>query len=137
MVWYLYHKLIKLIQRTQTSRNEANLWLHKFVSNCQVVTEAFQPEDCVPVIKDLELGGETAPTQKSLGLLWEIMSDTFTYSASASIKSYTRCGVLTSINSVFDPLGLLAPVTIQGRALIMELTSKPSDWDTPVPESNL
>lgn len=41
------------------------------------------------------------------------------------------------MNSVFDPLGLLAPVTIQGRALLRELTSELSDWDTPLPEDKL
>lgn len=118
---------INLLQRTQASIAESNLRLHKFVSNCQAVTEAFPPEDCVPVIKDLDLGGETAPMQRSLGLLWEIGSDTFTYSASSTIRPFTRRGVLSTVNSVSDSLGLLAPVTIQGRALLRELTSELSD----------
>ncbi|XP_037617247.1 uncharacterized protein LOC119483203 [Sebastes umbrosus] len=125
---------IDLLQRTQASLAESNLRLHKFVSNCQAVMEAFPPEDCAPVIKDLDLNGENAPTQRSLGLLWEISSDTFTYSASTMNKPFTRRGVLSMVNSVFDPLGLLAPVTIQGRALLRELTSEQSDWDSPLPE---
>lgn len=125
---------INLLQQTQASLAKSNLRLHKFVSNCPAVTKAFPSEDCVPVIKDLELGGETALMQRSLDLLWDIRSDIFTYSASTIIKPFTRRGVLSTVNSVFDPLGLVAPVTIQGRALLRELSSQPSDWDTPLPE---
>ncbi len=128
---------IDLLQRTQASLAESNLCLHKFASNSQTVMEAFPLEDCAPVIKDLDLSGETSPTQRSLGLLWEITTDTFTYSASTITKPFTRRGVLSTVNSVFDPLGLLAPVTIQGRALLRELTSEQSDWDTFLPEDKL
>ncbi len=69
---------IDLLQRTQASLAESNLRLHKFVSNSQTVMEAFPLEDCALVIKDLDLSGETSPTQRSLGLLWEITNDTFT-----------------------------------------------------------
>ncbi len=128
---------IDLPQRAQASLAESNLRLHKFASNSQTVMEAFPLEDCAPVIKDLDLSGETSPTQRSLGLLWEITTDTFTYSASTITKPFTRRGVLSTVNSVFDPLGLLAPVTIQGRALLRELTSEQSDWDTFLPEDKI
>lgn len=58
----------------------------------------------------------------------------FTFSVATSDKPFTWRGVLSSVNSVFDPLGLLAPVTIQGRALLRELTSEWSELDTPLPE---
>ncbi|XP_034163934.2 uncharacterized protein LOC117598271 [Pangasianodon hypophthalmus] len=128
---------IDLLQRTQASLAESNIHLHKFASNSQTVMEAFPPEDCAPVIKDLDLSGETSPMQRSLGLLWEITTDTFTYSTSTITKPFTRRGVLSTVNSVFDPLGLLAPVTIQGRALLRELTFEQSDWDTFLPEDKL
>lgn len=128
---------IDLLYRTQTSLVESNLRLHKFASNSQAVLEAFPPEDCTAAMKDVDLSGEAAPTQRSLGLLWEITSDTFTYSVSTDTKPFTRRGVLSTVNSVFDPLGFLAPVTIQGRALLRELTAELSEWDTPLPEDKL
>ncbi|KAM7373874.1 hypothetical protein PAMP_006564 [Pampus punctatissimus] len=128
---------IDLLRRTQASLAESNLRLHKFVSNSPAVTRAFPREDCVPVIKDLDLSEETTPMQRSLGLLWEIKTDTFTFSASTAVKPFTRRGVLSTVNSVFDPMGLLALVTIQGRALLRELTSELTDWDTPLPVNKL
>lgn len=96
--------------------------------------QAFCPKDCAEVVKDLDLGGEETQSQQSLGLIWETMTDTFTFSVATTDKPFTRRGVLSSVNSVYDPLGLLAPVTIQERALLRELTSESSDWDSPLPE---
>lgn len=72
-----------------------------------------------------------------LRFAWEITSNTFTFSASNTNKPFTRRGVLSTVNSVFDHLGLLAPVTIHGRVLLRELTSKRSYWDTPLPQDKL
>lgn len=80
---------IDLLQRTQCSLAESNLRLHKFVSNQKAVMDSFSSVDCAPVIKDLDLNGESTPTQRSLGLLWEIASDTFTFSASTMDKPFT------------------------------------------------
>lgn len=128
---------IDLLSRTQTSLAESNLRLHKFVSNSQTVLEAFAPEDCAAIVEGVDFCGEQVLTQRSLGLLWEIKSDTFTFSVDHDIKPFTRRGILSTVNSVFDPLGFLAPVTIQGRALLRELTAELSDWDTTLPEDKL
>ncbi|KAI4873908.1 hypothetical protein NFI96_029123 [Prochilodus magdalenae] len=125
---------IDLLKRTKASLAESNLHLHKIASNSQVVMEAFPPEDHAKVIKDLDFTGDTEPTQRSLGLRWEIQADTFTFRVTVGDKPYTRRGVLSTVNSLFDPLGFVAPVTIRGRALLRELTSHTSEWDKPLPE---
>jgi hypothetical protein len=48
-------------------------------------------------------------------------------------KPFTRRGVLSSINSLFDPLGLTAPVTIAGKSLLREAMTGNHDWDAPLP----
>ncbi|XP_033759487.1 uncharacterized protein LOC117341732 [Pecten maximus] len=44
--------------------------------------------------------------------------------------------MLSALNSVFDPIGFLAPFTIQGRILWRELTAG-SGWDEPLSESHV
>lgn len=127
---------ISLLQRTQTSLSESNLRLHKFASNSEAVLQAFAPEDRA-VLKDLDLSGEVTPAQRSLGLLWETMTDTFTFKVSKDKKPFTRRGVLSTVNSVFDPLGMVAPVTIEGKSLLREFSVNTSDWDAPLPEQKL
>ena len=91
---------INLLQRTQASLSESNLRLHKFVSNRQAVMDAFPLEDCAAGVKDMDLSGETATMQRSLGLCWNTATDTFTFSVSTSDKPFTRRGVLSIVNSL-------------------------------------
>ncbi|KAK0143407.1 hypothetical protein N1851_018479 [Merluccius polli] len=48
-------------------------------------------------------------------------------------KPFTRRVVLSTVNSLYDPLGFLAPVTIQGRLFLRDLTKQAEDWDSPLP----
>ncbi len=108
---------ISLLKRTQKALAQSNIKLHKIASNSTTVMKAFPPEDLTKGIKDLDLTKETLPNQRSLGLCWEMESDTFTFQVTNSEKPFTRRGVLSVINSLYDPLGLVTPVTIRGRAL--------------------
>lgn len=124
---------IDLLQRTQASLAESNLRLHKIASNSAQVLSAFPPEDCAKGIKDLDLGEEAMLIQRSLGLCWEVTTDTFTFQTSSGNKPFTRRGVLSTVNGLYDPIGFAAPVTIQGRLLLRELSKGVDDWDTPLP----
>lgn len=37
------------------------------------------------------------------------------------------------MNSLYDPLGFVAPITIQGKALLQELSTDTNDWDALLP----
>lgn len=38
---------------------------------------------------------------------------------------------MSTVNSLYDPLGFVAPITMQGKALLRELSSEQSEWDAP------
>ncbi len=78
----------------------------------------------------MDLSGAVPPIQQTLGLCWEIAGDTFTYEVPSVNKPFTKHGVLSTVNSIFDPLGMVSPVTVQGQALLRELSNYTSDWDT-------
>ncbi|XP_060907695.1 uncharacterized protein LOC132984770 [Labrus mixtus] len=127
---------IDLLKHTQASLADSNLRLHKIASNSIKVMPAFAPGDLAAGLKDLGFDEEALPVQRSLGLCWNIDSDTFTFKVSFSDKPFTRRGVLSTVNSLFDPLGLVVPVTIRGRALLRELSTEVHDWDTELPADN-
>lgn len=96
---------------------------------------AFPAEESVNDIKDLDLSVDELPVQRSLGVRWNIMSDTFTFHVPESQRPFTHRGVLSIVNSLFDPLVFLAPVTIEGRLLLRELSTQGTEWDTCLPEA--
>ncbi|KAK7895612.1 hypothetical protein WMY93_020937 [Mugilogobius chulae] len=124
---------VDLLTRTKNMLAESNLRLHKVASNCSLVMEAFPVEDRAKDLKDLDLGIDPLPVQRSLGLCWNLQTDSFTYLVSDDTKPFTRRGVLSTVNSLYDPLGFAAPIIMQGKALLRELSSEERDWDAPLP----
>ncbi|KAI4892131.1 hypothetical protein NFI96_008825, partial [Prochilodus magdalenae] len=128
---------IAALKRAQETLATSNLTLHKFVSNSVNVMKAFPKEDLAKGLKDLDLGTDFPPMQRSLGISWDVATDEFTFQVSAAEKPYTRRGVLSTINSLYDPFGFAVPVSIRGRALLRQLTTNSCEWDDPLPERKL
>ncbi|XP_051792766.1 uncharacterized protein LOC127530319 [Acanthochromis polyacanthus] len=127
---------IDLLTRTQQMLAASNLRLHKIASNCPEVLKAFSQSDHAKGLQNLDFDDNSALIQRSLGLSWELKHDVFTFRAAATEKPYTRRGALSVLNSLYDPLGLVAPVIIQGKFLLRELTCNETlDWDTPLPDA--
>lgn len=70
---------VDLLKRTQDVLSDSILHLHKIVSNKREVTEAFPSHDYANDFKDLDFSSDALPVQCSLGLNWDLISDTFTF----------------------------------------------------------
>ncbi|VDI30798.1 Hypothetical predicted protein [Mytilus galloprovincialis] len=124
---------VKLMKDTQQALAKyGNLRLHKFASNCAEVMSAFHASDLAFKFKDLDLESDSKPLQRSLGLSWDVNTDNFLFQLSSENKPITRRGILSTINSLYDPLGFLAPVIIQGKLLLRKIVSETVDWDQPL-----
>nr|CAI5861400.1 unnamed protein product [Callosobruchus analis] len=70
---------------------------------------------------------------KTLGLLWNTTLDIFCYSVHMSeLKVVTKRTILSTIARIFDPLGLIAPITIVAKLILQKLWQSNSDWDKSV-----
>ena len=94
------------------------------------------PEDLSKELKNLDLDTDDLPMQRSLGLNWDLDTDSFTFRVSLKETPFTRRGVLSTVSSLYDPLGLIAPVTIQGKLILRNLISGTVDWDEPLSENH-
>lgn len=65
--------------------------------------KSFDTEDLSSDLKNLDFAVDSLPTQRSLGLNWNFESDSFFFKISKDSKSYTRRGVLSTINSILTP----------------------------------
>ena len=117
----------------------ANLCLHKIASSYAKVMEVFPPDDHASGLHNLDFNKGPIPIQRSLGVYWDLKSDAFTFQVALKKKPFTRQGVLSVTNSLYDPLGLTAPVIIKGKQLLRSLTtelsaSQPNTWVSRSPQ---
>lgn len=66
----------------------------------------FPADDLAKDLKDLDIGKDDLPDQKSLGLSWDINADVFNFKLSSDQKPFTRRGVLSTITACLIPLDL-------------------------------
>lgn len=77
------------------------------------------------------LGVEPLPLQ-SLALNWHLQTDVFSFIVSREERLFTCRGILSTVNSIFDPLGFVGPITVQGKAIARELCIEHYQWGDPI-----
>ena len=83
---------------------------------------------------DTDNSSDCLPMERALGVEWCAEVDTFRFQINLGNKGTTRRGILSTVCSIFDPLGLIAPVTLVGKQILQELCRQGLDWDDPIPE---
>jgi len=71
---------------------------------------------------------------KALGLLWDSTTDKLNFCVPLNQDTaLTKRSVLRAIASIYDPLGLLSPITIQCKIFLQQLWQLKVNWDEPLP----
>ncbi|XP_044758435.1 uncharacterized protein LOC123317501 [Coccinella septempunctata] len=102
-------------------------WQSNSPSTLKMVTE----EEMIPS----PISFDDCPTStKLLGLLWYPQEDYFSFkiNSSSSGSVVTKRTMLSHIAQLFDPLGLVSPVTIKAKMLLQELWLQKLSWDEPL-----
>ena len=110
-----------LVKSAQATLATANLRFHEVVLYSVEVMEAFLAEDRAKDVRDLDLCHDSLPAQHSLGVSWDLETDAFTFKVSLPENPFTRRGVLSIVNSVYNPLGFAVPVMLEGRKILQQL----------------
>ncbi|XP_038074806.1 uncharacterized protein LOC119742710 [Patiria miniata] len=126
---------IDMISGTRQLCKKGGLHLHKFVSNSREVLNSVPAEDRAKGIREVNLLHDDLPIERALGVQWCIESDSFNFRITLQDKPLTRRGILSTVMSVYDPLGLLAPVVLVGKEILQELCRESAGWDDPLTEA--
>lgn len=110
-----------LIDNTKAMCAKGGLRLHKFVSNNKDVIQYLEPEDRAKDLKDISLALDKLPIERTLGILWCIESDNFQFGIVLKDCPLTRRGILSTVSSMYDPLGYIAPVILIGKQILQEM----------------
>ena len=80
--------------------------LTKWMSNCREVIDAIPENERSKELKNVHLEADKLPTERALGLQWNVETDAFTFNISMKDKSRTRRGMLSIITLFMIHLGL-------------------------------
>ena len=122
---------IQLMKDARDMLSNGNLVLHKFLSNNDEVAKELGCDG--PATKVITDGQDL---DRTLGLRWNVQEDSFTF-ADLPVKAPTRRGVLSTVASLFDPLGFLAPFSLKGKLLLQQLCNTKVDWDDSLDENQM
>ena len=129
-------EVVTLIRAVATFLKAHGLYVHKVNSNSREVREAFVAESSECSL----IGIDPNTVPRALGVTWDTEKDSLSTVLQLPDRPFTRRGILATVNTVFDPIGLASPVVLGGRLLQRKiLTQYPveqkTDWDAELPES--
>ena len=61
--------------------------------------------------------------------MWCAKTDSFQFRIVIQDRPLTRRGILSTVSSVYDPLGLVAPLILVGKQILQDLCQENADWD--------
>ena len=105
--------------------------LTKIVCSSQAVMETIPSEKQAEVRKSFHIAYATR-IEHPLGVLWAVENDTLGFSITFKTGPLTRKGVLSTVNSIFDLLGIAAPFILPGRKVLQKITGDKGSWDDAV-----
>ena len=109
--------------------------LHKFTSSHKEVIEAIPIEEQAKGIQSIDLDKEAIPVERALGVQWCVEKDSFHFRIVLKDCPCTRRGILSTVSSIYDPLGFVAPALMEGKKILQERCWEKADWDDSVLEN--
>ena len=105
--------------------------LTKWASNSIDILNNLPKDDISPKIANLDLAN--LPIERTLGIVWDPKSDQITVQLLSKELEDTKRGLLSSVSSIFDPLGIVNPALLEAKLLTQELWRRKLEWDDKLP----
>ena len=121
---------ITLLSDTRDICSFGGLKVHKIMSNSKEVLRAFPESDLTCDLT--QCVGGVLGSERALGVEWNPSSDKLFFKVPLDSVGLSRREMLRFIASIFDPLGLIAPIILNGKR-ILQRSCNGLDWDEPLP----
>ncbi|XP_067685814.1 uncharacterized protein [Haliotis asinina] len=128
---------VKLISDLQSVCAESGFNLTKFTCNSKEVLSSIPSEHCSKEVQTIDLSYDDIPMERALGMQWDVMMDSFRFSVNLPHKPPTRRGILSTMSSLYDPLGLVSPILLPAKRILQDLCrDKSLGWDDEVDDGH-
>ena len=122
---------VDLIKRVKEMCAAGGFNLTKFICNRKNVLMSIDKRKDV---KDTDLAKEELPTERALGVYWNVQEDALCFKVNLKEKPRNQRDMLSMLSSFYDPLGLVSPSILRGRLILQELCQEGLHWDKQVSE---
>ena len=120
-------RAIDTIQKVISILSNGGFRLTKWLSNNKNILKSVPPTERSPKIVNLDL--ENIPVVRALGIIWDPQRDMLHIKGVTKNVALTKRGILSFISSIYDPVGLIAPVTLEPKLIIQDLWRRQIDRD--------
>ena len=128
-------KAVEVLTGAREICQRGGLRLHKIISNSCEVLERFPDSETSSITSAAVPSTQETPTiGRTLGLQWRTDTDTLGYRNDIEPGPSTRRGILSTVASLYDPLGFLSPFVLRGKLILQEMCRDNLEWDDPLPE---
>jgi hypothetical protein len=123
-----------LLRDVRKSLDQCGFHLTDMVSNDKNVLKSVPAGDLRDNMKETTLLNPRQQSAKALGITWNVDNDTLGFKVKLTQNPVTRRGILSTINSIYDPLGISGPAIVPGKVIFQETCRLKLDWDEPLPD---
>ena len=122
---------VEIIREASSLCSSAGFNLTKFTSNSKEVLDSVASDK--RAVQDSIVLGKSELTERALGVHWWLESDTLGFRIKLQDTPLTRRGILSTVSSIYDPLGIAGPFLLEGRKILQSITTLKDGWDAKVP----
>ncbi|XP_063970833.1 uncharacterized protein LOC135157819 [Lytechinus pictus] len=107
--------------------------LTKWICNQQEVLKSVPSRERAKSIRGLDLDIKNNVTERALGIEWSTDDDTIGVKVDLKDRPCTRRGILSTVSSIYDPIGCVSPVILPAKQLLQVLCRSQLGWDEEIP----
>ena len=126
-------EVIKIRSNVINILSQGGFRLQKFISNNHSILSSLPQANISSKITAINLDLNEIPVERALGIPWNPESDTFKIKYVPKPVPATKRGILSHVNSIFDPLGFITPALIEPKWIVQELWRRKIKWDESLP----
>ena len=127
-------KAVRLSSQLRELLSRGGFRLTKWISNDRNLIASVPMTERAPSVVNLDL--DDLPTEQTLGVQWDMETDSFSFRILNQEKAPTHRGILSVVSSMYDPLGFVAPVILHAKSLLQSLCNQKYGWDEEISEED-
>ena len=112
----------RLVDQLRQLLAKGGFRLTKWISNSSAVVQSVPVPERAESVKELDL--EKLPIERTIGIQWDVQSDTFRFKIVVKDRPPTRRGIPSIESSIYDTLGFVAPLFLPAKAILRYLCRK-------------